>query len=763
MDTGDFFDALFGHAPEEGWVTLAMFPGGAYDPTPGAGPTDQMWFRWPAQRSDMIVTARDKRDSDLYVCPVLFRYGPHDTKGKNEYGEGVRVGGRKPENAKWLGTVYADADGAQPSDFKLKGSVVVETSPGRHHIYWRVTEGDGDPRRYARSSRAIAYAHRDDGCDLGGWDLAQLLRVPGTTNNKPSKQGPARVRAFKSDFVYTMEEIERVYPTAVADVTAMRDAGPAGPFPKDLPEYALCYAKVSDDHTLIDMLNTPGRAPTANTPGNRSQLLWLLALTLARKGLSREETFVLSWSAPCNKFRLEGREPQVWWEQVHKAYEEQKLEAPEQKKDTASARLSDRALPLLTEKERESVPVTWIDRYKAWGSSKTDASLAFHEAAAWTIGSSVMGEFGKLATRFDGGFLNLWFMVLGGTTLSRKSTVRRMMLRTVRLLSVDGYDYEVGSDATSEGLKQYLLERKGFTSLYHQDEVYGLQQETKAKGYRAGLQPLMTELYDGTVPGYIRSGDTSKARGGHSNFVMYMTGATDAVISGYTLDDFATGHLARFEYVVAPQEEMTDERLYIHQADKPTVDADGNLSWGGDGDHVQRHLVTELAKARDFWASRITRGDQQKIFWDDDAWERFNQIQARAVRWASEHSHSKALLPSVQRSVISMLRMGTILAMMDCAESVTMGHLLRAAQFFEESLTHTVHVVGKLHRTARSSVLDQMKELVEAAGTKGVTWAVFYRKFKDHYNQEQVKALWSDLVGAEEVRVEGKTIKIRTE
>ena len=46
--------------------------------------------------------------------------------------------------------------------------MVVETSPGRHHLYW-VTSTD-DPRALMEISKSVAHTHADDGCDPSGWD-----------------------------------------------------------------------------------------------------------------------------------------------------------------------------------------------------------------------------------------------------------------------------------------------------------------------------------------------------------------------------------------------------------------------------------------------------------------------------------------------------------------------------------------------------------------------------------------------------------------
>lgn len=754
LDTGGFLDLLFDGAPRGSWVALTSFPGGSFDPAPGAGPTQESWFKWPEQRADMVATARMNKRSDLYVSPVVFKSPPSREMDKD--GKERRVGGRRKENALWLGVVYADADQAPPKAFKLKPTIEVETSPRSFHLYWKVTDSS-DVHRLTRSGRAMAYAHQNDGCDLGGWDITQLLRVPGSTNNKPNLNEPWTVKATSSGELYKIGTIEQAYPTSV---TETQQVEVSTDLPKSLPDYSLCYAKVGENPQLVDLLNAVGRAPSKDKQGNRSQLLWKLIMDLSRAGLTREEAFVLSWPVKYNKFRTEGRGRGYWWLQVCNAFDRLKVEEPqEQPEDTSSnkTKLRVKAIELLSATEREQVPITWIDRYKAWGATRTDADLGFQEGAAWTILSSVMGEFGRPATRFESNSLNLWMMVLGGTTLSRKSTVKSMMLRTLRAISTDQYDYDAGSDATREGLVKFLAERPGWTSLFHRDEVHGLNEESDKKNYMAGFQQLVTELYDGTVPGSLRANAQSQPKGTRSNFCMYFTGVTDHVLESYAPEDFASGHLARFLWVNAEPRQMNDTNLHIEQLEEPTEEEKKKLSYGAPSDRVYQALLDELMRAREHWSRKTDRGKQIPIYWETEAWERFNQIQKRAMYWADKHPLNKALLPTVQRSVISLIKMSSILAMLDRVERVQMQHLLRAVEFLEESLTHLTVILGRMHTGKRAALLDEITTEIRLSGEKGITKSSLFSKFNRTYTSSTFWPLVADLIEAGEVHTDGKS------
>src|SRR5690606_21233708 len=75
--------------------------------------------------------------------------------------------------------------------------------------------------------KSIAHAHASQGCDKGGWDAGQLLRIPGTTNNKPRGTGPFFVSAITTGELFDVEDLREKYP---ADLVQMPPTA-YGPMP----------------------------------------------------------------------------------------------------------------------------------------------------------------------------------------------------------------------------------------------------------------------------------------------------------------------------------------------------------------------------------------------------------------------------------------------------------------------------------------------------------------------------------------------------
>ena len=134
---------------------------------------DSTWadrsFVYPLQTAEALKYANvcDAQGFETYVAAQL--YGKPD--------------GRKKEFVKTCPSAWSDLDTASPYGVNPEPSVILETSPGRYHGFWR-TPKPMEPAEAEALSRRIAYAYHREGADLGGWDLTQVLRIPGTRNKK---------------------------------------------------------------------------------------------------------------------------------------------------------------------------------------------------------------------------------------------------------------------------------------------------------------------------------------------------------------------------------------------------------------------------------------------------------------------------------------------------------------------------------------------------------------------------------------------------
>jgi hypothetical protein len=134
---------------------------------------------------DWLLTALDGIEHytgthDIYFCAQLLNSPTYRVIGPDGKMHGPRV---KANVVEKLAFLWADLDICHPDKLKVAPSIVVESSPGRWQAYWLLAEPI-DKYGAENIAHRIAYWHKDDGCDQSGWDLTQLLRVPGTPNYK---------------------------------------------------------------------------------------------------------------------------------------------------------------------------------------------------------------------------------------------------------------------------------------------------------------------------------------------------------------------------------------------------------------------------------------------------------------------------------------------------------------------------------------------------------------------------------------------------
>jgi P4 family phage/plasmid primase-like protien len=128
------------------------------------------FYRYPAQAENALEHAlrASERGREAYFCTALLKTAENRKKG----------------NALPLPALYIDGDGAKIPEDLPDPTAIVETSPGKHHYYYRL-RNPLDAEEFAGLNKRLTYYV---GADKGGHDVGQVLRVPGTTNHKPEAE-----------------------------------------------------------------------------------------------------------------------------------------------------------------------------------------------------------------------------------------------------------------------------------------------------------------------------------------------------------------------------------------------------------------------------------------------------------------------------------------------------------------------------------------------------------------------------------------------
>jgi DNA-binding HxlR family transcriptional regulator len=184
---------------------------------------------------------------------------------------------RKKEHAAPVLAVYADVDGASLERSPIRPTALVESSPGKAHLYARLNRAVA-PAQAERLNKRWALAF---GADPSGYDLSQVLRVPGTHNRKYDGAPLVRLQYIDEQTVYDPDDLERVLP----------------PLPEKAREHPLFDADAGLDSSdppvrlngaALELWHGTGKWADA---GDRSMSLMRLGHALARANAS-EHTIV---------------------------------------------------------------------------------------------------------------------------------------------------------------------------------------------------------------------------------------------------------------------------------------------------------------------------------------------------------------------------------------------------------------------------------------------------------------------------------------
>lgn len=683
VDILEFLDAIYGEA--EGWADIVTM-----DPETQV-PSSEMFRQYPTDRAYLAKYCALRADEDVYISVALFS-NKHRTKEDR----------RAVANAVW-----ADADTCDPDNFKITPSVVVETSPGRWHCWW-VLDSPVEAQEAAGVAQSIAYAHREQGADLG-WQVSKILRVPGTTNTKYDE--PFTVTVEYTGVLYTLDELRDAYPaTGMNTEVVTLDA--------DVPEL-LTTSQLIDLETRV-VRGMEWENLYVDTPpkdADWSERLFRLQFDLFRAGCTPQEIFTLSKNAACNKFERDHRPDSDLWKTVQNAY--RKYMATTEGIEVGSTHVPSLvSVPdFLTSEEKVALPETFVDRYVKWVRTRTDAAETYQRSLGFLLLSCIFGSRAYLPESYGPQNLNLWCFLLGDTTRTRKSTAKNLFLRVLHLYEINalrGDRIDIGSDITKEGLGKILGDRNGLVSLFQTDEIAGALREWYGKNYQIGTIQYLTSLYDGDVPVVLRAGkDAGQTKRAKTVFELLGVGIRDDVARTLNKNDFQSGFLARALWSVAdppPRKKGADN--WPDEIEMAHDDAD-----------IARIVVDLMRRANKFDMDK-----RVPIRIDDEALARYNYW-TELVRTHSEGLGDGTLEGAVGRFFHSVRRAAALLALYDGKTTISKKHLLPAIAQGQLWYQDLLRMFNEVSASDFERLLNDVEHFISTGTGGGRTDASVRRKF----------------------------------
>lgn len=228
----------------------------------------------PDQEKDFEKSYPDTR-YDIYFCPLPF----------------LNSFGRQEQGVIRTSMLWADLDKAYPPDH-LQPSLLWESSPGRFQALWFLTK-ELKPEEAAELNKRLTYSLD---ADKSGWDLTQVLRVPGTRNLKydDSPRVELRVRALSKK--YSPMKLFDQLPEVKMDLKERVDVD----F-KNLPDVGPLLKKIRSKlprkaYKLLTQAHTPAK-------GKRSEILWYLENELLAAGLTPAQIIAVVKVSVWNKHK----------------------------------------------------------------------------------------------------------------------------------------------------------------------------------------------------------------------------------------------------------------------------------------------------------------------------------------------------------------------------------------------------------------------------------------------------------------------------
>lgn len=613
---------------------------------------------------------------------------------------------RKKGNAIPQNLVWADLDTCHPNRIEIPPQTVIESSPGRFQAIWKMDE-KVDPPIAENYSKRIAYMYADQGVDRGGHDLTQLLRVPMTYNYK--------YELDEAPEVQLIADIEEELPRAVFDSLPIPDDVvladmPEIPIPdlRELPSFDAVVYRYTDQLSELGLLVTFSRyiAEEPSPTDDWSQMLWRLLGVCLEAGMIPEDLFVVAKNAKCNKYERDMRpDSHLWREILKKTAEHRSLEV-------MLAQHRYLVMPtLLSATEQSLLKPTLIDDYLEWATDATDAVPEFHELTCSIVMSALMATTLRLPIRSSRPIVpNLWALILGDSTNTRKTTAMDMAMNFI--LRIDS-DLMLASDSSMEGLMTNLAVRPKMVSIFYRDEVTGFFDATQRKDYMAGMHEALTKLYD--VPELLKrtlKKDTYVVT--EPIFIFFGGGVINKSYSLITEDFFLSGFIPRFLVVrgYADIEQMRPISAPTSQSHTRFNDLLSTFQA-----HYSMYTNNQIHMTMPDGTQMLTT-PEYKVEFTDKMWERAAEMERLLVRTAAESPEHEKANPMFNRMYVSLLKLTMLLAASrqeptDGIIRAEMRDLHSAAYYLERWGRHAVDLIRNSGQSSEESKIMTVYRHIE--------------------------------------------------
>ena len=662
---GQFFTYLFGE--QKGWLCIAT-------ESSVKGDFKQRFFQWPLESSQLLTHInKEKSKKNIWFCINLLNRK-----------ERVKAA-CKPGILLW-----ADLDDCPPDAIDPKPQLVIESSPDRYQAIWKVDE-ELDPQIAEDYSRRIYGRYRENGVD-SGWALTKLLRVPFTSNLKYDDKPQVRlVRALE-------ETLPASYFDALSYVSTNGEDDLEDASIPEVGNYETIIANNFRKLTEKGFGTVWTYEPTAED--DWSKLLWRLIMICFEAGLSKDDVYTIAYHSSVNKYARDNKPTRYLWRDVVKA----SLRFTEFETFAVAAPFE---MPELIPGDKYKLGSSLIDKYIVWGEEATDASPQYHELSVFMVLSCLLSGSVKLETSFGTIRPNLWGMILGDSTLTRKSTAMRM---AVDIIDFVDSSILLATDGSAEGILTGLADRNGKSSLFFRDEVVGFFDSIRKKDYLAGIPQLFTQLYDtNPVRRVLRKELVSVD---NPVFIFYGGGIKDQFFVSVDESMVYSGFLPRFLIVSG-----TTDRSRLRRLGPPTTEITDKKQAIYSKMHEIYHLYKQEMEV-EILGQPALEPMETVAHMTPEAYEIYGEINDRLVEAAYTSPNEGIALPTFERMSMSLLKMALLASAIrqepdDFKIEVTDVDIRRASKYVQQWGNYSVEMLQNIGQSVALRTINRTLEYVK--------------------------------------------------
>ena len=359
---------------------------------------------------------------------------------------------------------------------------------------------------------------------------------------------------------------------------------------------------------------------------------------------------------------------------------------------------------------------TFIDEYLAASASKGFTNTAYAIPAAWTALSMAFGLKAVIPKGVNLG-VNLWFMPMGysGTGKSAETAFLKHVLDHL-LKDGDGY-YNLGAMSSPEGILLELLTRDGKPSMIFQDEAASFFQALRDKDWVKALEYDLSNYYMGDVPPSNKiSLKEFRGKGAETSFNIFMIATPDRLLKLINTDMFATGFMARYNWMWAEPPIENDDK---YKATRSENDTDKNSP------SVTFDLAGDLAHASNAFTSRVA------VWGTDEAVKRLAIAHRDFDKASKSHEKYDALEPAITRlGRETIWKCAALLALYRGETTFTLNDALVAIHYATDWYENLARVVEATSESDFSADVSEIEAYIKGQGGT-VTSAKLLHRFRN--------------------------------